>query len=261
MLAKSQCSAFAEYEDLVFKHKPTREPGQDIRTLPTYTIPEAASYLAIDAWTLLNWYSKRDPILTPFPVGMGTVGPFALLSFRDLEEAYKLHLLRTKFGYSMQYLCRALADARQLSKSEHPLIDSRIIVFDRLALQLPGRGKKSAKTIALGSTHKPLYIGEVVETWGKRIIPDKKGQPKQIFPWRFARQDDVSRPVSLEPDVMSGRLVVTGTRIPVTVLSYRNAAGETPESLALDYGINVDIVRKALAHFDQEDKRSVRSVS
>jgi uncharacterized protein (DUF433 family) len=260
MLAKSQSSAYAEYEDLVFKHKPTREPGQDIRTLPTYTIPEAASYLAIDAWTLLNWYSKRDPILTPSG-WYGDTESFALLSFRDLEEAYKLHLLRTKFGYSMQYLCRALADARQLSKSDHPLIDSRIIVFDRLALQLPGRGKRSARTVALGSTHKPLYIREVVETWGKRIIPDKKGQSKQIFPWRFARQDDVSRPVSLEPDVMSGRLVVTGTRIPVTVLSYRNAAGETPEELAHDYGINADIVRKAIAHFDQENKRPMRSVS
>jgi hypothetical protein len=31
----------------VLKHKPIRKPGQDIRQLPTYTIPEAAAYLAI----------------------------------------------------------------------------------------------------------------------------------------------------------------------------------------------------------------------
>src|SRR6266404_5947117 len=231
---------------MLYKNKPARKVGQDLRSLPTYTIPEAADYLAIDPWTLLDWYSKREPVLKPSG-WYGEAQAFAMLSFQDLEEAYKLHLLRTKFGYTMQYLRKALADARQESKSDHPLIDPkcRLYVFDRLAMEKRGRGRRGQTMIPLGSKHKPFYIGEVVRTWGKRIVADSKGQTKQIFPWRFAATDDESRPVSIQPDVMSGRLVVTGTRIPVRVLVTRMQAGEGAEHLAKDYGISPQIVKKA----------------
>jgi uncharacterized protein (DUF433 family) len=247
---------------MLYKHKPTLESGQDVRTLPTYTIPEAAEYLAIDAWTLLDWYSKRDPVLKPSG-WYGDVQAFALLSFENLEEAYKVHLLRTKFGYSMQYLRKALADARRESKSDHPLVDRkcRLYIYDHLALETGGRGRRPRRMVALGARHKPLYIGEVVKTWGKRIVTDSKGRTKQIFPWRFAAKDEDSRPVSLQPDVMSGRLVVTGTRIPVRVLASRVHAGETLDHVAKDYGISRELVKKALVHFATQAQRTVRTIS
>jgi len=246
-------------DSMLYKHKPTRQPGQKLETLPTYTIPEAAQYLAIDPWTLLDWYSKRDAILKPSG-WYGEAQAFALLSFRDLEEAYKVYLLRTKFGYSMQYLRKALVHARLESKSDHPLIDQKMIAFDCLALFKRGVGRRTRHVIALGS-HKSLYIPEVVDTWGKRIVADSKGRTKQIFPWRFAKTDDESRPVSIQPDVMSGRLVVAGTRIPVNVLARRNRDGETVEEIAKDYGLNPRLVTKALIHFDKEASRTVRSIS
>jgi uncharacterized protein (DUF433 family) len=246
-------------DELMYKNKPARKPGQALDTVPLRTIPEAAQYLAIDAWTLLDWYSKRDAILKPSG-WYGEAQAFALLSFRDIEEAYKVHLLRTKFHYSMQYIRKALVHARLESKSDHPLIDEKMLAFDCLALYMRGRGRRTSHVIALGE-QRPLYIPEVVDTWGKRIIADSKGRTKQIFPWRFAANDDVSRPVSLEPDVLSGTLVVTGTRIPVKVLQGRNQAGESPEHLAKDYGVDLEIVKQALAHFDQKTPRTVRSVS
>jgi len=240
---------------MLYKHKPALKSGQDLRTLPTYTIPEAAEYLAIDAWTLLDWYSKREPVLKPSG-WYGEAEAFALLSFENLDEAYKVYLLRTKYHYSMQYLRKALADARRESGSDHPLIDPqcRIYVFDHLALETKARRgiQRPHKMIPLGARHKPFYIGEVVKTWGTRIIEDSKGRTKQIFPWRFAAKDEQSRPVSLQPDVMSGRLVVTGTRIPVRVLANRVSAGETPEELAKDYGISPELIEKALVHFDPQ---------
>jgi uncharacterized protein (DUF433 family) len=252
-----------ECDDLMlYKNKPAISPGQDIRTLPTYTIPEAAQYLSIDPWTLLDWYSKRDPVLKPSG-WYGDVQAFALLSFENLEEAYKVHLLRTKFHYSMQYLRKALVDARRESGSDHPLIDPkcRMYVFDSLAIEKSGRGRRPGSMVPLGARHKPLYIGEVVKTWGTRIITDSKGRTKQIFPWRFAAQDDHSRPVSLQPDVMSGRLVVTGTRIPATVLLHRRREGESIERIAKDYSLPPDLVRKALSHFDKKTSRTVRTIS
>jgi uncharacterized protein (DUF433 family) len=249
-----------ECDDLMLhKHKPVRQPGQELDTLPLRTIPEAAQYLAIDEGTLLSWYSKRQAILKPSG-WYGEAHAFALLSFRDMEEAYKVHLLRTKFHYSMQYIQKALAQARLESKSEHPLIDEKMLAFDCLALYMKGRGRRHSHVIALGE-QRPLYIPEVVETWGKRIIADSKGRTKQMFPWRFAAKDETSRPVSLEPDVLSGTLVITGTRIPVAVLQGRNQAGESPEQLAKDYDIDLLILKQALAHFDQKTSRTVRSIS
>lgn len=245
----------------MFRNKPAREPGQDIRTFPTYTIPEAAEYLAIDGWTLLSWYSKRDPILRPSG-WYGEDKAFALLSFRDLEEAYKLHLLRTKHRYSMQYLQKALNDARQRTKSDHPLVDLKLIAFNYLAWDKPARGKSSRKMVPLGFDGlKSLYIPEVVDAWGKRIVVDRQGITRRIFPWRHAKEDDASRPVSIDPDVLSGRLVVTGTRIPVRVLQKRAAGGESAQRIAKDYGISADTVVKALIHFDQKTQRTMRSVS
>jgi uncharacterized protein (DUF433 family) len=254
MALVASVSRIYDYKDeMLYKNKPALKLGQDARTLPTYTIPEAAEYLAIDPWTLLSWYSKREPVLKPSG-WYGEAEAFALLTFQDIEEAYKVHMLRTKYGYSMQYIQKALADARKESKSDHPLIHPKFnfYAYDRLAMEIPKRGRKTTTMIPLAAKDRAYFIGEVVKAWGKRIVTDRKGKTKQIFPWRFAAKDEESRPVSIQPDVLSGRLVVTGTRIPVRVLASRIRAGETPEALAKDYGINSDLVRKALVHFEQK---------
>jgi uncharacterized protein (DUF433 family) len=236
-----------ECEDEMLRKLPILEKGQDMRTLPTYTIPEAAASLAIDAWTLTSWYTGPDPILK----NSGWYGPaesIALLSFRDVEEAYKVYLLRHKFRLSMQYLKKALVHAREETGSEHPLLDHKIVVFDLLALERPGRGKQKRQMIPLGSRQISLYIPEVVEAWGKRIVISKSGNKTKIYPWIYAKSDEVSRPVSMDPDVLSGRLVITGTRIPVQVIAGYVNSGKRIEDVALLYRLDVDTVRKALQH-------------
>ncbi len=240
------------YIDLdVFNHKPTREKGQDIRTLPTYTIPEAASYLAIDQWTLWDWYSGAEPLLKPSGY-YGDAGAIALLSFHDMEEAYKLHLLRTKHAKSMQYLRKALADFRSQTKSDHPLAKYNVFAFDLMAFEKPARGRHPRQMIPLGAAYQlSLYIPEVVEFWGERIVVDNQGKALRLFPWKNAAFDKVSRPVSIDPEVMSGRLVVTGTRIPVDVLAGYLAKGKRVEEIADLYDLDVSVVRNALAHIER----------
>ena len=63
--------------------KPARKPRQAIQTVPTYTIPEAAAFLAINTRTLFSWYEGNEPILK----ASGGYGPIHLLSYRDLEES------------------------------------------------------------------------------------------------------------------------------------------------------------------------------
>jgi len=231
----------------MLRHTPIRKPGQNVATLATYTIPEAAAFLAMQSRTLFEWYSGEFPILKP----SAHYGAMSLLSFRDLEEAYKVHLLRTKHRFPLQYLRKAMKDAREKSGSDHPLLDVEIDVMDRLALIIPGRGRRRRRAVTLGDPSVPDYFPEVVRAWGRRISKGSKGEV-QLFPWRFAKSDDESRPVSLNPEVMSGRLVVTGTRIPVNLLWGRRLSGEPIESIADDYSLEIERVRQALIHIDQK---------
>jgi uncharacterized protein (DUF433 family) len=240
-------SAVATVNDLR-KNKPIRQAGQDPATLPTYTIPEAAILLAVPRRTLQDWYRGQNPILKP----SGSVGGIPLLSFLDLKEAYKVHVLRTKEHFSLQYLRRAMTQARQEFGSDHPLLDKDIVVLDRLVMNIPGRGRRPRKSIGLGSPHRPDYFPLVVRAWAKRIVSDHEGH--RILPWRFlsTKNEERRTPVSIDPQVMSGRLVVTGTRIPVEILRRRSEAGEMPRELAKDYRISVDLVRNALRHIGAE---------
>jgi uncharacterized protein (DUF433 family) len=175
------------------------------------------------------------------------VGKVALLSFEDLEEAYKVQLLRSKHAKSLQYLRNAMRDAREKTGSNHPLLTHEIDVMARLALIIPGKGRRRRRAVILGDSARPDYIPEVVKTWGVRI---SKGR-NEIFPWRYAADDDISTPVSLNPEVMSGRLVLRGTRIPVNMIWGRAVHGERPEAIAEDYRVDAKQVRQALAHVDK----------
>ena len=238
-------------ENYVYYNKPIRQPKQPKAEIPTYTIPEAATFLAMSSGTLYSWYASSRPILRPsgyLKVAHSSVDTYiALLSFRDLEEAYKIHLLRFKHRKSLQYLRAAMTDARNKTGSEHPLLTHEIDVMQRLALIIPGRGKRARRALTLGDPSVPDYIPEVVKTWGVRISKTRN----EMFPWRYAADDDVSTPVAMNPEVMSGRLVLTGTRIPVNILWGRARAGEDVKKIADDYRIDERQVRQALAHIDE----------
>jgi uncharacterized protein (DUF433 family) len=242
-VARPKSQRTSSLELTVLHKKPTRQPAQPLAELPTYTIPEAAVFLAMTKRRLQDWYIGESPILK----ASGSIGNIPLLSFRDLEEAYKVYLLRSKHSKSLQYLRIAMSDARNRTRSEHPLLTHEIDVMQRLALIIPGRGRRKRRAITLGDPNVPDYFPEVVKAWGVRISRTRD----EIFPWRYASEDDTSTPVSLSPEVMSGRLVLRGTRIPVNILWGRTKTGEKVEAIAEDYRIDIKQVRQALAHIDK----------
>jgi uncharacterized protein (DUF433 family) len=225
----------------VLTQKPSREKGQDIRTLPTYTIPEAATCIALSQRTLFSWYDGEEPILK----ASGSFGDIHLLSYRDLEEAYRVYLLRAKFHFSLQFLRKSMRNAREMFGTQHPLQRSDAVkeCLKDLVYDKPARGRRPRTVTSLGQKPGQQIVSEVADLFGERII---KG--KFIFPWRFAATDHESRPVSMNPNIMSGRLVVTGTRIPVSVLWGRKRAGVSTDEIAKDYGLERDMVDQALAH-------------
>jgi len=227
--------------------KPIREKGQDIRHVPTYTIPEAAGFLAVRRRTLFSWYEGDEPLLE----ASGRHGAAHLLSYRDIEEAYRVHLLRERSGFSLQFLRRSMSNARKMFGSRHPLqrADAVKECLTDLVYDKPARGKSPRTITSLGQKPGQQVVDEVADLFAERIVDGEF-----IFPWRFAATDHESRPVSMNPQIMSGRLVVAGTRIPVATLVGRKRAGESAGEIAKEYDLEPDTVEKALAHIGIRQK-------
>lgn len=243
MTAKTFSSDFG-YTDSVLRNKPIREHGEDLRRFPTYTIPEAATILGISAPTLWEWFSGSVSVLK----ASGSVGNLPLLSFQDVVEAYAVYLLRSQHNLSMQSIRRALRKLPTYTQAKHPLISENLKVFeDDLLLDCKARGKFGRHVINL-SRDGQLVINHVVDIFADRVLKDFGGRVINLYPWREWKDDKHSRPVEVNPSVLSGRLVITGTRIPVSVVAGRSKR-ESADEIASDYGIPVDLVEKALVHF------------
>ncbi|HME58117.1 MAG TPA: DUF433 domain-containing protein [Terracidiphilus sp.] len=196
---------------------------------------------------MASWYEGDEPILK----ASGQYGLTHLLSFRDIEEAYRVYLLRERFHFSFQAIRRSMRNARKMFRSQHPLqrADAVKKCWSDLVYDKPARGRAPRTITSLSKRPGQEIIEEVANMFAERIESGRF-----IFPWRFASTDHQSKPVSMNPRIMSGRLVVTGTRIPVTVLLGRRRSGAGIEDIARDYGLDSGIVQQALTHIDIRQK-------
>jgi uncharacterized protein (DUF433 family) len=235
-----------DYNKLVLKRKPVLQAGRDLRDLPTYTIPEAARFLAIPERTMPYWYSDSSILRAS-----GNIGDISLLSFRDVAEAYVLELLRTFYGFHSRRLRYVVENFRKETETKRPLLDAELyVVLGNLVLKKPARGKQPLRMVDLAH-ERNLVFPEFVAMVGKRVLKDSKHAPRRIYPWRFAPPLDDSRPISMDPHVMSGRAVLTGTRIPITVLIGMKRSGKTPREIARSYHVDPESVEKALLHLEK----------
>ena len=125
----------------MLRHKPTRQVGQDLRDIPTYTIPEAAAFLAVPARTMQAWFSFKNRLLRP---ASDYGGKLALLSFGDVTEAYTLEVLRSFYQLPMRSLRHVLENAKAETGPAHPLLDADLrVLFKGLVLKRPSRGQEA----------------------------------------------------------------------------------------------------------------------
>lgn len=220
-----------------------RKPGQDLRDYPTYTIPEAAAYLAIPQRTLYRWISD-DPLWRTAGIDEET----HLLSFRDIAQSYFIEFIRHHAHTTTQKARMILERAKQETGSAYPLLHKNIkIVLRHVVFDRPAKGRLPRRVLDLNQY--PQYmITDIVDLFATRFSRNRRGEMDRIFPWRFYTPGDESRPVTLDPNVLSGRLVITGTRIPVNVVWDRKEAGEEVPALAKDYGLTEKAITDALRH-------------
>jgi uncharacterized protein (DUF433 family) len=220
-----------------------RKPQQDLLDYPTYTITEASAYLAIPRRTLYRWVSDD-----PFWRTAGIDEQNHLLSFRDVAQSYFIEFIRHYTHTSTKKAREILELAKRETGNAYPLLDKDIkIVLSHVIYDRPARGRRRRQVVDL-SQYPQYMISEVVDLFATRFNRNRKGEMVRIFPWRFYEPGDKSQPVTLDPDILSGRLVITGTRVPVRVVWERTQAGEKIPDLAEDYRLPEQSITDALRH-------------
>jgi uncharacterized protein (DUF433 family) len=81
----------------------------------------------------------------------------------------------------------------------------------------------------------------------KRVDRDKFGKVMRLYPFtRAPRLPEAPRIVVIDPTVMFGRPVITGTRVATAMVYQRWKAGEGIEVLAEDYARPIPEIEEAL---------------
>jgi uncharacterized protein (DUF433 family) len=223
----------------------TLRTGQDVRDLGRYSIPEAAAFIAVPSRTMRRWFLGEQRFFRP----SYHRGSDVLLSFNDVTEAFIVESLRHHWEFGPHAIRAILHELRKKTKLDRPLVQRPLAVipeFKQVVAMVPSKGKTIYPDLA---HHQNLVFDDFVHSMGMRIRRDRKGMPVRIFPWKDSNSED--QPVSIDPDVMSGELVVTGTRIPAARVLANYYAGKSAEQIADSYDLDRNLIRKVILHFER----------
>ena len=218
------------------------------RDLAAYPLSEAAHYLRLPQATLRVWTMGQA-----YPVGKTRrwtepriVLPdpsSSTLSFVNLIEAHVLRALRTRHGLSMEKVKRALSELVRHHPPPHPL------AFENF---LTGPGEvfvhRYGELVNLSASGQ-IAMRQVLEAHLDRVERDPKTfAPARLYP--FIRADDTpdGRPVVVDPDVLFGRPVISGTRIATAEVRSRVNAGEPLQEVASDLGQTEAALKQAIVY-------------
>lgn len=230
---------------------PELVPGQDKRDLGRYSIPEAATSLAVPERTMRSWFLGNRRIFTPSYHHGSTV----FLSFNDVTEAYVIDVLRFHYGFHPARIRVALAGLRQKTRLEKPLAQRELYAIPEFQSLVDVRLYKGQTEYVDVAHHGNLVFKEFVSTLGKRIQRDGRGRATRIYPWRGVMSED--SPLSMDPDVLSGELVISGTRLPAQLIVAKYVAGRTAEEIAGLYKLNADLVQRVLSYFERNERHQI----
>lgn len=142
----------------------------------------------------------------------------------------------------MRAVKEALTELPKHSDSEHPLAFEDLLANSgQLFLDKYGELINSNRS-------SQLAIRDALESILKRIERDNLFAPIRLFPFIRSHEIEGPRTVSVDPRVMFGRPVISGTRIPTAEIRSRVDAGDTIEALAEDFGIETARIKDAIVY-------------
>jgi uncharacterized protein (DUF433 family) len=211
--------------------------GRDPRTLPAYSVAEAAEYLKIPRSTVRSWVQGRSGRRSARVIEPARDQP-CLLSFENLVELHVLRGIRGH-GVTIQAIRDALAYLANELGSERPLARESMQT-DGVSLFVERLG-----VLVNVSRSGQLAMKQTLEAHLRRIERDPSGVPIKLYP--FPASGGPERPFTIDPTVKFGRLCLTGTGIIVDELVDRYDAGESIASLARDFGRPERQIRAAIS--------------
>ncbi|MEB3338053.1 MAG: DUF433 domain-containing protein [Leptolyngbyaceae bacterium] len=211
----------------------------DLYNTPAYPMTDAARYLRIPFGTLRSWLKGR---YYPVKEGQQYFQPLIQrpdpdlpqISFTNLVEAHVLRSIRKIHGVRLDKVRNALDYLDQQFGMPHPLA--------RVEFQTDGVNLfvESVGRLVSVSQDGQLTLRDVLKHLLTRVEWNEQGIATRLFPTtRSSPADepkDEPRSVSIDPRIAFGRPVVVGTRIPTRAIVERYQAGESPESIADDFG-------------------------
>ena len=203
----------------------------DVRELPTYTVSEAAHYLAVPAATIRYWSIGRGDHL-PL-INVPSPHSPTLISFLNLTELHVLSALRREHKVRMPGIRQAIEHLSKLAKTptdrHHPLV-SRVLTTDGLDVFTEYYGL----LINLSRSGQAV-MREVIEGALKRIERDHGGIPIKLYPFTRHSTRDAPAMVLIDPALSGGRPVIAGTGLATQIIAERYKLGESISDLVHDY--------------------------
>lgn len=221
----------------------------DIYNTPAYAVTDAARYLRIPVGTLRSWLHGR---YYPVKEGQQYFQPLIQrpdpnlpqISFTNLVEAHVLRSIRKLHNVRLDKVRSALDYLDQRFGMPHPLA--------RVEFQTDGVNLfvESVGRLVSVSQHGQLAMKEVLKHLLTRVEWNDQGIATRLFPSASSapldEPRDEPRSVSIDPRISFGRPVIVGTRIPTRAIAERYEAGESPESIADDFGCKLSQVHAAI---------------
>ena len=218
-----------------------RTRTSDPRGLPTYTISEAAHYLAVPAATVRYWSVGRDDYAPLIEVPVHTP---TLLSFLNLTELHVLAAIRRTHEVKMPSIRRAIrylaAHARHTMDKRHPLL-GHALETDGLDLFIEQYGQ----TINISRAGQTA-MREIISAALRRIDRDPAGVPIKLYPFTRGATDDTPALIVIDPRLSAGRPVIAGTGLATQLIAERYKAGESISDLAHDYERGNEEIEEAI---------------
>jgi uncharacterized protein (DUF433 family) len=235
---------------MALKTMETRYQAGDPRTLPAYSVVEAAHYLRMPEGTLRSWVVGR---LYPVAGASKRSRPLIhlddpkkqYLSFINLVEAHVLAAIRRRHGVRLPKVRRALDYVHRQFRAERPLIN-QAFQTDGLDLFVERYGE-----LINASREGQHAMKEIIGVYLRRIEWDAKGLPIRLYPFTRDTQAETApasdpRVVVMNPAVSFGRPVIIGTGIPVASIYERYRAGDSVADLAKDFSLDTSAIEEAI---------------
>lgn len=203
-----------------------------------YSYATASRYLRVPASTV-RWWARGRQEAGYGPVLSAQAG--RMLSFYDLMELYVVRQLRRVHGIRLPKIREAIRYAEDELAIPRLLLTEQILT-DRRSLFLDYLGD----LVALSESGQ-IALREIVQSTLRRVERDDLKLPILLYP-PFEGEELVGarHPVSISPLVSFGRATITGRGIGTAVIAARIDAGETEETVAADYDLDISQVTNAL---------------